>query len=62
MTFGRHIRLAGAVVIIVAAFTNIMLLTMIGLCVMAIGAIVQIDSLEKRVAALEPKEDTDEKN
>lgn len=62
MTFGGHIRLAGAVAVIVAAFTNIMPLTLIGLCVMAIGTIWQIDSLERRVAALEPKEDTHEEN
>lgn len=62
MTFGGQVRLAGAVVVIVAFFTNTIALTFLGLCIMAVGATWQIDALEKRVAALEPKEDTNEEN
>ena len=61
MTFGGHIRLAGAVVSIIGAVTNTVILSVVGLCIMAIGAAWQIDALERRVAELEPKEQTDEK-
>lgn len=60
MTFGQHIRLAGAVVVIVAFFMHSLMLNLLGLVVMAIGVTVQVDALERRVAALEPKEDEDE--
>lgn len=53
MTFGQHMRLAGAVVAIVGALTNLVILSVIGLCVMACGAVLQIDNLEARVKALE---------
>lgn len=55
MTFGGQIRLAGAVVSIIGAITNIVVLSLVGLMVMAIGAIWQIDTLERRVNALESK-------
>lgn len=60
MTFGGHIRLAGAVVSIIGALMNILVLSLTGVMIMALGAIWQIDSLEKRVSALEPKGDDDE--
>ena len=60
MTFGQHVRLAGAVVCIIAFFASSLLLNFIGLIVMAIGVVLHIDNLEKRVAALEPKEKDDE--
>lgn len=62
MTFGGQIRLAGAVVAIIGAVSNTVILSALGLCIMAIGVTVQVDSLERRVAALEPKEDTNEEN
>lgn len=60
MTLGGHIRLAGSVVVIVAFFTHSLVLNLLGLCIMAIGVTVQVDGLEKRVMALEPKENDDE--
>lgn len=61
MTFGGHIRLAGAVVVILSFFLKNMALNFLGLMIMAIGVTIQVDSLERRVAALEPKEkDNDE--
>ena len=62
MTFGGHIRLAGAVVVILSFFLKSMPLNLVGLMIMAIGVTVQVDSLERRVAALEPKEDEREEN
>lgn len=59
MTFGQHMRLAGAVVAIVGAVTHLMVLSFIGLCVMACGAILQIDNLEARVKSLEPEKEDD---
>lgn len=56
MTFGAQIRLAGAIVVIIGALTNVIVLNLVGLCIMGIGAVWQIDTLEKRVAALESKE------
>jgi len=61
MTFGQHIRLAGATVVIVSFFMNNLLLNFIGLIIMAIGVTVQVDSLERRIAALELKGRSDDK-
>lgn len=60
MTLGKHIRLAGAIACIVGAITNTLILNLIGLLVMFIGVVVQVDNLDRRIAALEPKGDTDE--
>lgn len=62
MTFGKHIRVAGSVVIIVAFFMHSLILNLVGLAIMAIGGLWQVDSLERRVEALEAKGSTDEKN
>lgn len=62
MTWGKRIRLAGAVACIVGAVTHILLLNLIGLLVMFIGVVAQVDNLERRVEDLEPKEDTNEEN
>lgn len=53
MTFGANVRLAGAVVSIIGAVANTAILSLIGVCIMAIGAILQIDALERRVKELE---------
>jgi len=60
MTFGGQVRLAGAVVVIIGALANVIVLNLVGLCIMAIGVTIQVDKLEKRVAELEPKENTND--
>ena len=60
MTFGGQVRLAGAVVVIIGALANIVVLNLVGLCIMGIGTVWQIDALERRVVALEPKENTND--
>lgn len=55
MTFGKQVRLAGAVVCIVGAVTNITILNIIGLLVVFLGVILQVDNLERRIEYLEPK-------
>lgn len=55
MTFGKQVRLAGAVVCIVGAVTNITILNIIGLLVVFLGVIFQVDNLERRIEDLEPK-------
>lgn len=62
MTLGQHIRLAGAVTCIVAALLNNLLLNFLGLMVVAIGMVVHIDNLERRLQALESKGATDDEN
>lgn len=63
MTFGQQIRTAGGVICIAAFFMNNVPLTAIGLIAMALGAMWQVDSLERRVTELESKEATkDETN
>ena len=55
MSIWQHIRLSGAVVIILAAFLNNIMLTFIGLMIQFVGVIGSVSSLEARVAALESK-------
>lgn len=55
MTFGKQVRLAGAVVCIVSAVTNTTILSLIGLFVVFLGVILQVDNLERRIEDLEPK-------
>lgn len=62
MTFGAQVRFAGAVVCIVGAFASSATLSLIGLTIIAVGSMWQIDSLERRVQALEPKEKNDEED
>lgn len=60
MTIGQHIRLAGAVTCIIAVLLNNLLLNFLGLMIIAVGVVVHIDQLEKRVQALETKGVDDE--
>lgn len=60
MTFGGQVRLAGAITVILSAMFHTAILTFVGIAIMAIGATWQIDGLERRVAALEPKEKDDD--
>lgn len=60
MTFGKQVRLAGAVTCIIAAVTNTIVLNLIGLLAMFIGVVIQVDNLEQRLIALEPKGDNDD--
>lgn len=56
MNLWKQIRLAGAVMCIVAAVTNTLVLTFVGLMVILIGMIGQIDRLER----LQEEKDNDE--
>lgn len=49
MSIWQHIRLAGAVVIIIAAFVNNLMLTLLGLMIQFVGVIGSVSSLEQRV-------------
>lgn len=60
MTFGKQVRLAGALICIIGAVTNTLVLNIIGLFAMFIGVVIQVDNLEQRIEALEPKEKEDE--
>ena len=60
MTIWQHIRLAGAVAIIIAAFINNIMLTFIGLMIQFVGVIGSVSNLEQRVTALESKGANDE--
>jgi hypothetical protein len=60
MTFGAQVRLAGSVIVLAGFAMHNMLANFIGLAVMALGATIQIDNLERRVKELEPKGDDDE--
>lgn len=60
MRFGKQIRLAGAVVCIIGAVSNTLILTLIGLLSMASGVVLQVDNLDARLEALEPKQEEDD--
>lgn len=61
MTFGGHIRMAGAVTTIIGVLIGNLLINILGLMIMAVGVTVQVDTLEKRVSELESEGETDEK-
>lgn len=60
MKLCQHIRLAGAVTCIIGAVTSMLIVTAIGLMLVSIGAIWQLDLLEARLSALEKGDETDE--
>lgn len=55
MTFGGHVRLAGAIVAIIGAILSMPMLSLVGFALVAVGAIWQIDGLERRMAEIEAK-------
>lgn len=55
----KHLRLAGSVVMIAGAFTNTILLTFIGFFIQYVGVVGGLDLVERRLEALEPKEEDD---
>lgn len=60
MTFGAQLRMAGSVIVIASFFMdNRLLVNLIGLTVVALGTVLSVDMLERRIAALEPKEEND---
>lgn len=58
----RHMRLAGSVCIIVAAFMHNLALTFFGLCIQYLGVVGAISSLEDKFEQLTKKEDDDASN
>lgn len=55
----KHVRLAGAVVIIVGALTNTIALVFLGLGLQYIGVVAAVDRLERIIDMLIEKEDKD---
>lgn len=53
----RHIRLAGAVIVIVAFFINSFPLTLLGLTVQYVGTIAGLDRVERLIEKLLPTEE-----
>ena len=59
MNIWEHIKLAGAVVCIIAALLNDLALNLLGLFVAAIGVMGHVTNLEQRMKLLESKGDED---
>ena len=53
----KHIRLAGAIVVIVGAFMHILALTLLGLAMQYLGVVAAVDRLERIIDLMVEKED-----
>lgn len=60
MNIWEHVKLAGAVLCIIAAFMNSLLLNFVGLMIAALGVMGHVNQLEYRLKLLELKGEKDE--
>ena len=60
MSFGQHIRFAGAIMTIIGTLSNTGLVTFLGFMIIAIGIVVHLDNIEHRMRILEEKNEKTE--